>query len=205
MRLVGDDDEVVEALEVVEQHPGVLIESARLATHRVLRTAVRIALSVLGGDELLDVEYERQHGHFPAERKPGRTVLAGDPRRVVLRRHDLGRHCRAGDVAGGAGGEVLHGLGLHRLARGDDHDIPDPLTAQVLHERGHEVGLADAGGEVEHLHDGRVVVAVEREDQLTQRLLVRGAQVELRAERLQHIGVEIDVEPARHYWSPPSL
>ena len=202
---VGDHNQIIEVLQVVEEHAGVLIEPAGLTAHRVLGTTVGVTLGFLRRDELLNVEDKRQHWHFTAERESGRAVLPGDPRRVVLWGHHLGRHRRAGDVAGRAGREVLHRLRLHRLAWGDDHDVANSLAAQILHKRRHQVGLAHARSEVEHLHHGRVIVTVESEDQLAQCFLVRSTQVELGTDRLQHVGVKTDVEPVRHHWSPPSL
>ena len=203
MGFVGDHNQIIEVLKVVEEHAGVLIEPAGFTAHRVLGTAVGVTLGFLRRDELLNVEDKRQHWHFAAERESGRAVLPGDPRRVVLWGHHLGRHRRAGDIAGCAGREVLHRLRLHSLAGGDDHDVADPLAAQVLHERRHQIRLAHTRSEIQHLHHGLVIVTVESEDQLAQCFLVRSTQVELGTDRLQHVRIEADVQTFGHQCPPP--
>ena len=143
---VGDHNQIIETLEVVEEHAGVLIEPAGLTAHRILRSAVGVTLGLFRRDELLNVEDKRQHWHFTAERESSRAVLTGHPSRVVLWGHHFRWHSRSRDVAGRAGREILHGLGLHRLARGDDDDVADPLATQILHEGGHQIRLAHTGG-----------------------------------------------------------
>ena len=108
-----------------------------------------------------------------------------------------------GDVTSAARGEVLDRLRLNRLARSYDHDTSDALSAKILHERGHEIGLADTRSQVHDLDDFRIVVAVERGYELAESLLVRGAQVELGTDGLDKIRVEGDVEPLCHYLAPP--
>ncbi len=205
VRLVGDHHKIIETLQVVEKHTSVLIEPAGLTAHRILRSAVGVTLDLLRRDQLLNVEDERQHQGFPPERKLGGAVLPGDPRRIILRRHHLGWHRRAGDVAGRARREILHRLRLHRLARGDDHDVTDTLAAQILHKRRHQIRLPHTRSKVQHLHHVRVIVTVESEDQLAQCFLIRSTQVELGTDRLQHVRIKTDIQPLSHHSSPPSL
>ena len=65
--LVGDHNQIIEVLQVIEEHASVLIKPARLTAHRILRTTVGGTLGLLRRDELLDVEDKRQHRSFPPE------------------------------------------------------------------------------------------------------------------------------------------
>ena len=143
-----------------------------------------ISLIRLWGNQLLDVENERQHRGFPPNCELGRAVLAGDPCRVVLWSHYLRWLYRTGDVAWRARREVLNRFSLHCLTRSHDHNVAHALAAQILHKACHQVGLAYTGSEVENLLHLRVVIAIEREDELTECFFVGGSQIEIRADRL---------------------
>ena len=89
---IGDDHQIIQPLQVVEEHPGVFIKAAGFTAHGFLCAPAGIPLGGLRGDELLDVEDERQHRHLAAERELGSTILAGHPGGIILRGHHLRRH-----------------------------------------------------------------------------------------------------------------
>ena len=102
--------------------------------------------SFLGAMKLLDVEDECEQRGLSSKRELRGSVPPCDRGRVVLWRDHIRRDLSTLDVATTAGGEVLDRLRLNRLARGHYHDIAYALSAaKVLHECGHEVGLASAG------------------------------------------------------------
>ncbi|AJK70070.1 hypothetical protein B840_12510 (plasmid) [Corynebacterium marinum DSM 44953] len=132
----------------------------------------------------MDVEDEH---HRRIRLIPGKQGGLFHPPGVIgLRTDDIRGNLEPPDIAARTLAKVLHRLVLHHQRRGDDHDVVDALTAEVLHSSSHKIGLTGAGGHVHHQRVEWVKGAGEVEDQLAQALLIWGTEVEFRGDLIDH-------------------
>ena len=175
--LVREHHEILGLLQAgVERGAKTLLKLVGLLAE--LRAGFRQRLN--GEDEQLDlfgVVHRRTHSR-------AREVLRGDD-------HRLDVHA-AEEAALAPGGEVFDGLGEDRASGRHDREVAHPLGREVLERRGEHVGLARAGGAVDHalkrwsLTLGVEVVVRAPRDRF-ERFAVGQAQVEGRGDRLDAI------------------
>ena len=175
--LVGEHHEILSLLQArVERGAQPLLELVRPLAE--LRAGLGQRLD--GEDEQLDlfgVVHRRPH-------RRAREVLRGDD-------HRLDVHA-AEEAALAPGGEVFDGLGEDRASGRHHREVAHPLGREVLERRGEHVGLARAGGAVDHALKRRrrtlgVEVVVRSPRDRFERFAVGQAQVEGRGDRLDAI------------------